>query len=315
MKIQSVIPYSYLPDRKRDKNVSFGMASDITVEYVLKNHSRFLPQSMKKRMQELITSGLGKKRLNEVHEEVYKDLFEAKTLNEVTEKFPEFSGVKDIKEISDNRSKAIKFLLKIMPLENFTLDYIKKLYRPTLQENLVREYGFTNRSLLAWLNSKLNIQKLSGSYIKLLKMSDEKENGRIAELSRRAIYENESAQKYRLQRAAEAHKTPEYRTKKRKEMKDYYLRHPETAQKTGLISKMTWDRCPEIKKALSEYTRSLDSYTKKVMSKKVAGISLNEKEMRIATVYYSNFWKLNPQYKAIYRERRLEVIEELRKKD
>ena len=315
MKIETIRPYSYTLSRQQNQTVSFGMASDITLEYVLKNHSKYLPQSIKTRIKELIASGFGKKRLNEVHDEVYKDLFEANSLSEVTEKFPEFSGVKDIKLLSDNRSKAIKFLRKIMPLEKFTLDYIKKLYKPTSQDNLVKEYGFTNRSLLSWLNSKLNIQKLSGSYIKLLKMSDEAENKRIAELSRQAIYADAEAQKYRLQKAAEAHRTPEYRTKKRQEMKDYYIRHPETAQKTGLISKMTWERCPEIKEAFREYTKSLDAYTKKVMSKKIEGQKLNEQEKRISSTYYSNFWSKYPQFKTIYRERRLEVIDELKNKD
>ena len=312
MKIESIQSSSYTLNKYQSQTVSFGKASDITIGYVLKNRAEYLPQSIKIKIKELVASGFGNKRLNEVHEEVYKDLFEAKTLSEIAEKFPEFSGVKDIKLLSDNRSKAIKFLMKIMPLEKFTLDYIKKLYKPTSQDNLVKEYGFTNRSLLSWLNSKLNIQKLSGSYIKLLKMSDEKENERIAELSRRAIYSDAKAQKYRLQKAAEAHRTPEYRTKKSREMKDYYIRHPETAQKTGLISKMTWDRCPEIKNAFSEYTKTLDSYTKTVMSKKIEGQKLNEQEKRIASTYYSNFWNKYPQFKTIYRERRLEVIEWLK---
>ena len=315
MKIQSVSQSSSMINQRSGQKVSFCAASDITIEYVIKKHSKFLPQSMIKKINELIKAGQKDKRLNEVHDEVYKDLFEAKTLCEVTEKFPEFAGIKDVKELSGNRSKAVKFLLKIMPLEKFTLDYIKKLYRPTSQDALVKEYGFTNRSLFSWLNSNLNIKKLSGSYIKLLKMSDEKENERIAELSRRAICSDAETQKYRLQKAAEAHRTPKYRAKKRQEMKDYYLRHPETAQKTGLISRMTWDRCPEIKDAFREYTKSLDVYTKRVMSKKIEGGNLNEQEKRIASAYYSNFWNTYPQFKTIYRERRLEVIEELKNKD
>ncbi len=315
MKIEGVRSYSNTINISQKRTVSFGAASDITIEYAIKKHSKYLPQSIIKRIRELINTGHRDKPLKEVHEEVYKELFEAKTLDEAAEKFPEFAGVKDVVELSKNRSKAIRFLLKIMPLEKFTLDYIKKLYRPTSQDKLVNEYGFTNRSLLAWLNTKLNITKLSGSYIKLLKMSDKNENERIAELSRQAIYANTEAQKYRLQRAAEAHRTTEYRNKKSREMKDYYLRHPETAQKTGFISKMTWDRCPEIKEALSKYTNNLDSYTKTVLSKKVSGRGLDEKEKRISSKYYSDFWKQHPEFKKIYRERRLEVIEELKNSD
>ena len=183
------------------------------------------------------------------------------------------------------------------------------------QDKLVEELGFTNRSLLAWLNKRLNIKKLSGSYIKLIKMSDEKENERISELSRRAIYANEEAQKYRLERAAEAHRTLEYKAKKRQEMKDYYKNNPETAQQTGQISKMTWDNCPEIKKALSDYTKSLDSYTRKTLSKKRAGITLKPAEHRLVLGYYRGFWDKYPELKTIYRNRRLEVIEQLKKEN
>lgn len=310
MKINSVS--SHYDVKKQKSSVRFGSAADISLEYVLKKHSKFLPLSMFHRLKSVVTKEKSQKPLYELHNEVYKDLFEAKTLEEAKSKYPELEGIKDITSISNNRSKALKAILKIMPLEKFTLFYIKKLFKPVSQDQLVKELGFTNRNLLMWLNSKLNIRKLSGSYIQLIKMSDEKENSRISELSRRAIYANAEAQKHRLERAAEAHRTPVYRAKKRQEMKDYYVRNPETARKTGLISKMTWDRCPEIKKALSDYTRSLDSYTRKILSKKQTGAVLTPEERKIAFGYYKNFWEQNPELRTFYRKRRLEVINKLK---
>lgn len=309
MKTDIISPYNH-----KKTSVRFGSASDITLEYVLKKHSKFLPLSMLSRIKAAVTSGKTKP-LYEVHNEVYKDLFEAQTLEEAKSKYPELSDVKDVTAIADNRSKALKAILRLMPLDKFTLFYIKKLFAPSSQEQLVKELGFTNRNLLLWLNKKLNIRKLSGSYLKLLKMSDEKENARISELSRRAIYADSEAQKQRLERAAEAHRTPEYRAKKRQEMKEYYERHPETAKKTGLISKMTWDRCPEIKSAFSLYTKSLSYYVRKILSKKLAGEVLSENERKISFSYYRGFWEQNPELREIYRKRRLEVIKELKERD
>lgn len=311
MKIEKLSFYNKI--NSQPKKINFHSASDITLEYALKKHSKFLPKTILKRAHELLQRGFGKMPLWKAHNEVYKGLFGAKTLEEVKIEYSDFADVKDVQTLANNRSKAIKAILKIKPLKEFTLFYLKKLYSPISQDRLVEELGFTNRNLLAWLNKRLNIKKLSGSYIQLIKMSNEKENSRISELSRRAIYADADVQKYRLERAAEAHRTPEYRAKKRQEMKDYYARNPETARKTSLISKMTWDNCPEIKKALSDYTKSLDSYTRKILSNKLAGATLTPEEKRIAYGYYKKFWEQNPKLRKIYSERRLEVIEKLKK--
>ena len=302
----------YYNNLKPAATINFKSASDITLEYVMKKHSKYLPQSIFSRIKDFIGSKKNTK-LYELHNEVYKDLFEAKTLEEAKKLYPEFADVNDVVLLADNRSKAIKAIKKIMPLDLFTLDYLKKLYKPTSQDKLVQDYGFSNRSILFWLNERLNIKKLSGSYIQLLKMSDEKENNRIAELSRKAIYADTEAQNHRLQRAAEAHRTPEYRNKKRQEMKDFYIRKPEVAKRTGLISKITWDKCPEIKAALSEYTKKLSPYVKKVLSKKQSGAALTSEEKRIAAGYYRGFWKQHPQLRALYKTKRMEAVEEVKK--
>ena len=313
MKILSLYPYSI--NQKHTETVRFGAASDISLEYVLKKHSKLLPKRMIEKIKEAIALGQKQKPLYELHNEVYKDLFEAESIETLKSEYPEFSDIKDIVSLEKNRSKAIKAVQKIMPLKDFTLDYIKRLYRPTPQDSLVQEYGFSNRSLIQWLNKKLNIKKLNGNYLQLLKMSNEEENSRIAELARHAIFSNTEAQEYRLKKAAEAHKTPEYRTKKKQEMKDYYIRHPETARKTGLISKLTWDRCPEIKEAFGRYTRKLSPYVKKVLSKKQTGAPLTEQEKRTTSGYYKGFWEENEHLRPIYQKRRLEVIEELNAKN
>ena len=314
MKIQSSFQYpSYNWQAETYNSVRFGSASDISLEYVYKRHAKYIPTRMINKIKELLGSKQKElPKLYELHNEVYKGLFDANSLEEAKILYPELGEVEDLTSYISSRSKAIKAIKKIMPVEKFSLFLLKKLYAPTAQDTLVKELGFTNRSLLGWLSDKLRIKKLDGNYIQLLKMSNEKENSRIAELSRRAIYSNPEAQQKRLSKAAETHRTIQYRAKKKQEMKDFYARNPEVAQRTGIISKRTWDRCPEIKDALSKYTRSLNPYVKKVLSKKLSGAILNAEERRVAYGYYRGFWEQNANLRRIYRERRLQVIEELK---
>lgn len=296
--------------------ITFASASDITLEYVYKKHSKYLPVRISEKIKSILSDGQKNiPKLYELHNDLYSSLFKATSLEEVKNLYPEFRGIKELTSLGNNRSKALKAIKKIITPEKFTLNYLKKLYTPTSQDNLVREYGFTNRSLLAWLNKKLNIKKLDGSYIKLLKMSQEEENNRISELSRQAIYANPDVQKRRLAKAAETHRTCEYRAKKKQEMIDFYKRNPDVAKRTGLISKMTWDMCPEIKDAMSEYTRSLSPYVKKVLSKKLSGEPLTQEENRVTYGYYRKFWEQNPELRSLYKKRRIQVIEKLKKEN
>ena len=97
-------------------------------------------------------------------------------------------------------------------------------------------------------------------------------------------------------------------------MINFYKRNPQVAKKTSLISQMTWDRCQEIKDAMKAYTITQSPYVKAVLSKKQNGKQLLEEEKRIVATYYRNFWENNPNFKKIYKEKRLEVIEELKNK-
>ncbi len=311
MQIYSLNSYQ-APTYYKSSNMSFGSAKDITLEYVIKNHSKYLPQRVETEAKRVLESGnKNLPQLFELHNQVYKPLFEAKSLDEVKSIFPEFKDVIDVITLKDNRSKAIKAIEEKTQLENFTLDYLKKLYKPTGQDKLVQEYGFTNRNLLGWLNQKLNIKKLSGTYIKLIQMSDEKENSRIAELSRKALFADARVQEYRLTKAAEAHRTPEYRAKKQKEMIDFYKNNPEKAKKVGIISQKTWDSCPKIKQALSDYTKTLSPHVRRIIAKKRTGEPLSTDERRIVFGYYKGFWEQHADLKELYRERRIKVISEL----
>ena len=293
-----------------NSNPNFKSAKDLNLRYMLRRNSKYMPESVLKEVQRLCATD--KKELPnllEVHASVYQKLFGATSLDEIRT-YPELNGVLDIVTLRSNRSKAIKAIESKMPLEEFTLGYIKELYKPLKMEQLVEKYKLTNRSILNWLNEKLNIKKLSTTYFQLLRMSSEEENSRIAECSRKAIFNNPEAQEKRLKKAAEAHRTPEYRAKKSKEIKDFYKRNPEASAKTAAISQRTWDRCPQIKEALSEYTKNLDPFTKMVLKKRAKKEKLTDVEKRIINAYYKRFWDTYPECREAYKEARLQVIKE-----
>lgn len=292
---------------------NFGAASDITLKYVLERRSQYLPERVLARAKELSRNPVSEQpALKDLHKDVYRSLMGANTLEEAKELYPEFAGVIDAVELEGNRSKAVKAIKKIMSLKDFTLQYLKDLYSLMTEDNIVAKYGFTNRSLLQWLNTKLHITKPMGEYNLLVKMTDEAENNRIAELSRQQVKNNPEAHLEMSRKGAATQKRPEVIEKKRAMMKEFHKNNPKYAEKTRLISQRTWAKCPEIRKALSEYTASQNDITRKTLEKRVKQRKeLTENERKIISGYYKRFWATYPQYLEVYREARKEAIEEL----
>ncbi|MBO5434533.1 hypothetical protein J6A31_01760, partial [bacterium] len=160
----------------------------------------------------------------------------------------------------------------------------------------------------------LGIKKLSGMYLNLYRLSDELENARFAKQAQSYVRTPE-ARKRCNERAVAAHRTPEYRAKKRQEMIDFYKRNPEVAEKTSKISKMTWDNCPEVKEAFGEYRKFLDQSTKRILTKGLLGEKMNSFERKVFGGTMKEFWESHPQMRKIYQERRIEVIEKLKKSE
>ena len=294
-------------------NTSFTSASDITIKYALEKHSDILPSRIKKEIQSILSeSGENLPKLYELHNRVYQRLFNAQSMEEVREHYPEYKDIIELTALAGNRSKAVKAVkLKGISLEDFTLDFIKKLFAPTPQETLVKEYGFTNRSLIIWLMEKLDIPKFNGNYINILRMSDEVENSRIAELSRQAIYRMPEVQQARQAKVTAHHRTPEYREKKRREMIEFYKNNPDMAERVSKLSKLNWDKCPEIKEALSIYTVKSPEYVKNASRKKQRGQKLTEEEKQIISGYFRSFWKKHPEFVELYSKMRAQAAKEL----
>ena len=297
-----------------ETNPSFGAASDLTLSYMYKKHSALMPKRVLESIEQYMQkSPVSQPTLEELHHKVYAGLLSAKTLDEAKQLYPEFSEVKDSAILKGNRSLAVKAIEKHMPIEDFSLAYLKDLYSLKTENELVKKYGFTNRSILHWLNLKLNIDKPKTNYHKLVNMSNEEKNLKVAEATRQALLRDPDTQKKRLEKAAQTHKTEIYREKKRQEMIDFYKREPAAASRVRQISQMTWDRCPQIKAALTDFTSEQDGILKRALNDRSKNGKITPAQKRMISGYYKRFWDKYPEFKEQYRQARIEVIEELKK--
>ena len=96
-------------------------------------------------------------------------------------------------------------------------------------------------------------------------------------------------------------------------MIDFYKREPAAASRVRQIAQMTWDRCPQIKCALSEYTQEQEGILKKALQDKSKNNVLTQAQKRMLAGYYKRFWEKYPEFREQYRQARIEVVEELRK--
>ena len=295
---------------------SFKAAADINLKYILEKHPNMLPERMINEIRKIVSSESKEMvPLYELHSKVYASLIEAPSLDRVKEIFPEYSDVLELSILDGNRTKALKAIRgKGIALNEFTLDFLKKLCLPMEQDKLVEEYGLTNRSLLNWLMDKLNIPRFPNGYTNLIRMSNEEENSRIAELSRRAMFARPAEMRREIQEKVNIHhKTPEYREKKRLEMVNFYRHNPQKAKKVGDISQMTWDKCPEIKDALREYAQQSSPFIRGILRKRQRKQKLTQEESRTIKGYYKTFWDSHPEFVELYRKMRIEAVEEYNK--
>lgn len=293
---------------------NFCAAKDMNLRYILDRHSQELPVRMFDAIQNILKKQKSKlPTLHDLHLEIYQPLIRAKSLQEVKKYYPEFEEVVDLCELDGLRSKAADGIKNMAADKEFTLDLLKLLYAPMRLEDIAKFYDVQYRSAISYLMEILKIPKLSKTYIRLFSLSDEVENRIFAEKSLKALKTPEAIKKCNENSAA-AHRTPEYREKKRQEMIDFYKRTPDAAERVRMISQMTWDRCPEIKAAMALYTAQQTSFVLSTLAKRTNGARLNTVEKRAVASYYKKFWDAHPDLKKLYSQRKLEVVEELKKR-
>ena len=300
-------PAFYMPN--------FCAVKDLTPQYILKKRSHLLPERVLKSLKEVCENPPKvMPSMKDIHFAVYKKLFESKSLEEAKKLFPEFEGIKDAKELENNPSCAISAIKKKMPLEDFSLSILKDLFSFHYEDELVKKYGFTNRSQLIWMLKKLNIPKLQGNYNMIIKLTDESTNARFAQLAEKTLRSDPNIEQKRIENILKTVKSDEYREKKRLLSEELLKNNPHLREDTRLVSKITWERCPEIKEALSQYTKEQSNILKKSLMNKIQGKKLSDAEQNIINSYYTKFWNSHPDLKEKYSQTRHEVIQELKSK-
>jgi len=292
-----------------NSNISFGAAKDINLRYIMRNRSHLLPARVKDAVTDILERGGAGElpTLKEVHTEQYAALMSATTLDEA-KAFSEFANVLDFTEIAQKFSRSAKKIAQILPLEDFSLDCLKKIWSGMPQEEITKSYGFSCRDVLSKICKTLNIPKPEGNYLVLLKTSEEEGNRRASDLTRRHL----DTCRRNLEKANIANKTPEARAKQAESMRRFYRENPDRREAVRLISLAVWEKCPDIKQACSDFLKSQSPLVQITVLKQMHNERLSPGEKRIAVSFYKHFWDSHPQLKTEFSKARTEAAQEFK---
>ena len=307
MRINCIQSYSLYNQNNFNKSLSFeASGKPLTLKYVVEKRSNLLPtrvlESAKKCLLDL---SLKTKSLLALHKEIYAPLLECKTLNEVKRLYPEFEDITN--EIKFKKPKSIyaKLFMERTENENFALKMLQEIWANLKnKDEIALELGMNSRSSLEWALGQINFVPLSSSYKKLLIASDVEGNKTIADKTRAWNALHPDLMYAHNKKAAQGCKTDKYREAQSKRMKQYDKEHPERREKISKTLKEGWQKCPEVRKAMSEFSKKESSFLKGALCKKTANKKLTEEEKRALAGFYKRFWDSHPELKAVYAEAR-----------
>ncbi len=293
--------------------VSFGAAKDLNLRYIMQKREHLLPKSVKNVVEAELARAQGQNismlpTLKEVHNIVYAPLFSAKTLEEARLNCPDFADVRDFTEIARDFPRSTKMISEHLPIEEFSLDCLKKIWSGMPQEEVAKSYGFSGRGVLAKICQRLNIPKPEGNYLVLLKTCEEEGNSKVAEISRCYI----KTSMKNLKRANKANKTAKARAKQAESMRRFYIENPDRRREVSEISRLTWEKCPEIRKAQVEMLSDEPAYVQIATGKQCHGCAISANESRSIKTFYKKFWEKYPEFREAYARARREATAEVR---
>ncbi len=299
------------------QEMNFGAAKDINLRYIMEKRSHLLPPRMWSAVSEVLKKNEGVPTeklptLKEVHTEVYAPLMQCKTLDELkaTGLYPEFLCVRDFTAIAREFSRSARKISAQMPLEDFSLDCLKKIWSGMPQEDIVKAYGFSCRKMLTKICDNLGISKPAGNYLTLLKTSDEAGNRAIAEKTLQHL----DVCRANLAKAGLLCNTPEARAKQVAGMKKFYEDNPYRREEASMISKEVWRRCQDIKDAQAEFLAQQPVYVQVAARKIMHNEPTTEKEKRAGGAFFKTFWDKFEDCREKYGRIRKEVVQEMKEK-
>jgi hypothetical protein len=307
---------SYLPTKAIQplKSPIFeGQGKPIDLKYIYQKHRAVLPQRVLKEVN-VILSGNPKElpSLMDIHKRLYAPLLECKTLEEAKTLFPEFIGVNDVKILYQKRSfknNSPKYDIR----NNFPLVALQEYWvKLRTQDEIAKDFGLGSRSTLQWALEKIGFVGFASKYKTILKASDVEGNDAIAAKTRAWNAMHPDLMYARNKQAAQANKKTERKAIQSQIVKDYDRKHPERREKISRFGKLTWEKCPEVAEAMSNFAKSGTGFLKSVIKKDVNGVYLSEKEQRLKKTFYKRFWETFPEMKEKYRAARRAASEELK---
>lgn len=291
-----------------------GRGKPISLQYVLEKRKDLLPQRVLEEASEIVKKDPeSSTSLKELHLKIYSKLLKCKTLNEAKESFPEFSGISDTITFEKSTANIRNFQEKTKGMD-FPLKILQELWANLKKkEDVANELGLTNRSWLNWILEQINFVYFSKNYKTLIKASDVVENQKIAQKTRDYNAAHQEEMYAKNKHAAQACKKEEYRVAQRKRMFEYDKQHPERREKISEFNRKTWELCPDIKQALSDFAREQGSYIQRIIMKNNTGRPLSECENRINKSFYKKFWTKYPELRKTFSAAKAQVRKEMQK--
>lgn len=221
---------------------SFGSAKDITLEYILKNRERLLPERIRRKASIWVSKKNKIKNmptLKELHESTYAPLLSCKTLGEAQNRFPEFKEVLQANVVISKGSKNTRKIEEHVPLKDLSLYVLKERWgKMRTLNDIALELGLKDRSALGWVLDKIRMPDLGKNYQMLLKASDEQGN--------RVISSKVKAYNSAHRDAVIAHNRA--------------VSSMQSVRKlNGLIAQEAWKRLPHVQEALREFSKTTNS--------------------------------------------------------
>lgn len=272
----------------------------INLKYIMEKRDYLLPQRVKEQVGKIMERNpKNMPSLLEVHNSVYAPLAECKSFDEVKKLFPEFSGIKE--QVVYERNSVYSRNFQNRTDENFALDVLKKFWvELKTKDEIAQDFGMPNRSSLEWILKKINFVSYPLNYKTLLKSSDSTGNAKIAAKTTAWNSMHPDLMRAHNKRAAQGCKTPEYRQTQSARIIALDSQNPQRREKISKYTKRVWELCPEVKHAMSEFSKEAPSFIIACVSKKLRGENLNALESRMCKAFFSRFWRLNPEMRETY---------------
>ena len=313
MFVSGIQSFSLYSNSQLSKQPSFEGRRIIDLNYILQNRSNLLPQKMLEKITEIVNSKPQEMpTLMQVHKEIYSPLLECKTLDEAKEIFPEFSNVKNAEgSFVRNRGNIKKLKTNGALKDNLSLKLLQDIWcNLKSQDEVARDLGLENRSSLGWILKKIGFVNYSSNYRTLLLSSDPGSRAVIAAKTTAWNASHPDLMYKKNKYAAQFCKTPEYRKAHSERMIEYDKSHPERVGKIREFDLAVWQKVPEIKKAMAEFAKSQDPFTRMVIQKEISHTDLNSCEVRVKKSFYKKFWQAHPNLKKKFKEAFKQVREE-----